>query len=419
MPKVRSRYRKWEHVYPWSGVSRWGEFASGSTVLTEQQWTDDELHAWPRLRGSGRDVGGPFSSCRTKVVYDFVPTHFDLTGRYGATWSGTVLPRFNKSATETLNGLNSKDLVLFWSSSESERLNDTQRQFYGTTAINRTLPTNPIVDSSVSIAELFREGLPSLIGSAMLRDKIGFFRSIGSEYLNIEFGWKPLVADLQSAAQAVVQSEKFLLQLQRDSGKNVRRRFVFPAALKTSIGDRVTAGTTTPEPNTAYFWRSGRVSDTITSQTKIWFSGCYTFHYDPGDLSEISRIATQARLLYGAKLTPDVIWELAPWSWLVDWMFNVGPVLSNLSAFSQDGLVLRYGYLQDHSKVSFKVSHRDAVTWTGQAPYGGSFGGAAVVETKTRTRATPYGFGAAIDGFTVRQWSILGALGLTRLPGSL
>jgi len=40
-------------------------------------------------------------------------------------------------------------------------------------------------------------------------------------------------------------------------------------------------------------------------------------------------------------------------------------------------------------------------------------------EKKTRVRASPYGFGLSLDGLSDKQWSILGALGLTKAPRSL
>jgi hypothetical protein len=132
-------------------------------------------------------------------------------------------------------------------------------------------------------------------------------------------------------------------------------------------------------------------------------------------MSEASRIATQARLLYGLELTPEVVWNLAPWSWLVDWVTNVGSVLHNVSAFQSDGLVMPYAYVMDQSfhktervigpfhvfpDITQKgVQYRSIVT---------------KVERKTRIKASPFGISLIESQFTNRQWAILAALGITR-----
>jgi hypothetical protein len=135
-------------------------------------------------------------------------------------------------------------------------------------------------------------------------------------------------------------------------------------------------------------------------------------------MSEVSRIATQARLLYGLELSPEVVWNLAPWSWLIDWVAEVGPLMINVSAFSQDGLVLRYGYvMEENFRRVTRINQRANVPRGTDLPR-------EVRETFTgkrlmRRKATPYGFGLDFGGFSARQWSILGALGITLAPRRL
>jgi hypothetical protein len=282
----------------------------------------------------------------------------------------------------------------------------------GTKMVASTIPTNPVVDGSVGLAELFREGIPSMIGSSLLKSRVGFLRGLGSEYLNFEFGWKPLVSDVKNAAKAIVESEMILRQLARDSGKNVRRRRHIPEIRTT---EAFTSSNGYPFALAANNWFSSswaRVSDNYKRDT--WFSGCYTWHYDPGELNSVSRIATQARLLYGLELTPEVLWNLAPWSWLVDWFANVGPLLHNVSAFQNDQLVLRYGYVMDrHQRSSTVVSN---VTRVNGNSLPDMYTEVYQVDWKKRVQATPYGFGVASSSFTNRQWAILAALGITRGP---
>jgi len=100
---------------------------------------------------------------------------------------------------------------------------------------------------------------------------------------------------------------------------------------------------------------------------------------------------------------------------LADWKLNIGQVLSNMSAFQNDNLVLRYGYIMQ--TITVDVTHRT----TGLQTRPGTWNPSAVVTTfrserKIRQRATPYGFGLDPKNFSESQWAILGALGMTMAP---
>jgi len=115
--------------------------------------------------------------------------------------------------------------------------------------------------------------------------------------------------------------------------------------------------------------------------------------------------------LWGLRISPELLWELTPWSWAADWVGNVGEVIHNLSAFSNDKLVLRWGY------IMFKYTCRDTYLLEGVRLKGmpsGPVSQTFVTQVKKRNRATPYGFGLDPAAFTTRQWAILGALGISR-----
>ncbi len=397
------------------------EYFPWDVTFHDRQITTSEGHRWPKGRGV-RDVGGNFDTIKLSFRSS------DLGGSYYATGIPSATSDFGYNGSCTANvtaalGANplaftkpdaSDAEILAWVPTSSEGALTA----LGTSMIANTIPTNPTVDGSVALAELYREGIPSMIGAAFLRDKASFFRSLGSEYLSLEFGWKPLVSDLKSAAKAIIDSDEILKQLARDSGKNVRRR--------RSLQRQTTFSSNGLQSNVVFMSALGsgwfdsastyRVSELQTRQQS--FSGCYTYHYDPGHMSTVERISTQARLLYGLELTPEVLWNLAPWSWLVDWVTDVGPLLGNLSAFQQDGLVLRYGYVMEENFRRVRRTNE-----RGNIPKGTSLP-RSVTETfvgkrQVRRKATPYGFGLDFAGFSARQWSILLALGITRAPGRL
>lgn len=284
-------------------------------------------------------------------------------------------------------------------------------KLYGSRALNATYPTKPGANLATMLGELKRDGVPALIGSDFLRHRTR--SALAGEYLNIEFGWKPLVSDLQALLRTVVNSTAILEQFRRDSGRIVRRRFSFPAESST-VGS-------VSFPGSNYYGvvdDSGSARDysyTDTVNTRIWYSGAYSYYLDVGDnlISKARMYEQMANRLLGTRLTPDVLWELTPWSWLVDWFATVGQSLSNASALSVDGLVIRYGYLMRHT-VSVRTVH-GAYKFS-QLADPVSVSSSYRSERKERYRSTPFGFGLTVAGFTPRQWAILGALGMTRAP---
>jgi hypothetical protein len=293
----------------------------------------------------------------------------------------------------------------------------------GTTAIARCIPTNPVADAGTFIGEL-KSGLPKLVGRELFKTKMKDYRKYGSEYLNVEFGWKPLISDLQKFGEATIESEKIIEQLHRDSGKNIRRKHTFP--------DEVTTTTFTSSGNVLaycngvsvypYCFQSptGAKLTTVTETTvRTWFSGCFTYHLNLGTTlpDKIARQAAEARKLYGVELTPATVWNLAPWSWIVDWEGNVGDVLHNVSRFAQDGLVMRYGYIMQEKtcKVTSTLPFQGRLYKSPRE----SLSLSITTQSKVRRRATPFGFGFDMTALTGRQSAILGALGISRGPRHL
>jgi hypothetical protein len=297
---------------------------------------------------------------------------------------------------------------------------DSQLDAWGTKAIANCKPDNPTAHGAVALLELYREGLPHMIGSALWEQKARHALSKGGdEYLNVEFGWKPLVQDITDFCTGVINFDSIASQYERDAGRVVRRRYEFPTdvteeSIKVSnSGVNMSPGSTTlykPFPDDA----PGPTFRHRRTYAKRWFSGAFTYHL-PSDYdarSETSKHAYLARHVLGLELTPTVLWELAPWSWAVDWFTNAGDVISNFQSFVLDGMVMRYGYLMEHTYVR-DTYYLDGSTGLQAA----SIRPQPVIlmsESKVRRRATPFGFGLTLSGLTLRQKAIAAALGLTK-----
>jgi hypothetical protein len=298
----------------------------------------------------------------------------------------------------------------------------TASKMDGAAAIRATIPTNPAAQLATATGEFLKEGLPSLVGSTFFKDTTLSAKNAGKEYLNFEFGWKPIVKDLKSLANAAANHAKLIKQLQRDSGRVVRRGFTFPIEQRTAVqygSGSLYSGLMPDWMIRAFSKRGGPTTVTDTYTRQRWFRGAYTFYvnFSPEELNHAEEIEKKAQHLLGLELTPEVVWNLTPWSWLADWVGNVGDNLHNASRFSEDNLVLRYGYLMVHDNVERVRTLSGCLTHAGD--YIGDLTLTSGRDHKQRIKATPYGFGLDTSGFSPKQWAILSALGLTKAPDRL
>jgi hypothetical protein len=142
----------------------------------------------------------------------------------------------------------------------------------------------------------------------------------------------------------------------------------------------------------------------------------------PEALEELSLYEEKANALLGTRLDPEVVYNLVPWTWLLDWFVNFGDVVANASAISSDNLVMQYGYLMRTTSV------RKELTWPqglwGRRPTGQlasswkqflpTYSQTTSLVTKQRGKASPFGFGLNPSDFSPDQLAILAALGLSR-----
>jgi len=375
------------------------------------QITVSEGHPWSRTNKRPKgDVGGDFFTSKTYVPNAGSADHghreraqylFENSDYYHIeNFNGIVLP--------CTPGLLSFPAPINSSNAQLNAL--------GATAVARCKPTNSVAELATAVGELRKDGLPHLPGISLWRDQARLFRSLGKEYLNHKFGWQPFINDIRNVASAVSRANTVLKQFERDSGRLVRRHYSFP------IQTEDTTSVFLPGPRLAYmvppasqFWGGprGDVVRRRVKTTRRWFSGAFTYHLPSGSTArgKLERYALEADKLLGVLPTPEVIWNLAPWSWAVDWFSNTGDVISNLSDYAVYGLVMQYGYIMEHSMT------QDTYTMSGgtglkflqdTTPL------TLVQETKIRRRANPFGFGVSWDGLSPTQLAIAAAIGVTR-----
>lgn len=380
---------------------------TATSTLYTTQTTESEGHPFSRLGKSDMDIGGEFFSKRSWHIHNCPYLEIWSGAPHNSSfYRGRIFPR--NFATPQLWTNDFADLM------PTER---TVLDALGTTAIAQTIPTNPVASLATFIGEL-REGFPRIIGSTVFKSRLRNLRKgVGREYLNWEFGWKPLIADVQRFIHAARNADKLWAQFLRDSGRRVRRRYTFPRV-------ETVQSSTSDEPIVMFgmigndgFWQGGNnifprfyESREITDR---WFSGAFTYYadHDPAVMNSWKGHLQRFNKLYGVKLTPDVLWNLSPWSWAADWFSNTGDVVHNITQFSDDGLVMPYGYMMEHK------SRQDTYRMRDVTPKGYNIPDLTEVfrtTVKYRIQATPYGFGLDLGDLSPRQLAIIAALGLSR-----
>lgn len=394
--------------------------------LQGKQVTVSESHPdWRRLSAAAGDVGGNFSSTRQYAHSPIGNVHVDT----GWAPSGiTYDVRYVYDGPMSFSGWNVPGTTPFppFASSSVSTLNS-----YGATAIARCAPTKPTANLATALLEVYHDGLPKMIGRDTWRLRTEKAKDLhrqgavqgSSEFLNYQFGILPLVGDVQDFVKAVINLDKLLQQFIRDNGQVVRRRYSFKPEVSTV--ETVVNANATPwlGSNSANFVNTvalPRPQLLRRRETTVnrWFSGAFVYHLPQTFFAELYTPFAKEfqiyRKVFGLELTPEVLWEVAPWSWAVDWFSNVGDVVHNTSAWANNGLVMKYGYIMEHSIV------RDTYTYVGLTRLKGDSTSRPpdlilTSESKLRRAANPFGFGLTLDGLTNLQKSILVAVGLSRL----
>jgi hypothetical protein len=287
---------------------------------------------------------------------------------------------------------------------------------YGATAIHIVDPTNPNAQFGIALGETLLDKRLSVPGIQGWRRRTEVAKAAGSEYLSAVFGWLPLVRDMKNTAQSIKDGNTIMENYRSASGTLVHREFAFDDIVDSSEvivnpSARCTYSAVTnvvPLNGTA-----APITLKTESHTKRWFSGAFT--YTSGGNSDLQRctsINSEADKLFGLSLTPDIVWELTPWSWAIDWVSNAGDVISNATSFALAGLVMKYGYIMEETST----------TWTYSMPSTGINGVKGsppdcvfTKVTKRRREANPFGFGLTWEGLSPTQLAITAALGITHL----
>ena len=381
----------------------------GSFVGTQR--TTSSSHKWPPKKGASPvDSGGAFFTQKVEF-YPGGETINEDSGISTGVWyrlSGPVYASYSSAIGSAADF--------------AKPSSDSQLDAIGSLLMSRALPTNPLSGMGQFLGELRNDGIPSLPTIKAWRNRAAYFKRLAKsgsdEYLNVQFGWVPFINDIVDFCSVVKNASKHIQQYQKNSGQPVYRRRSLPEETSTTVTSPVD-GYPSPSGVTPLYASAGKYTRSTVTSTKRWASFCFTYYLPPDDgtiIGKYRHYEALANKLFGLRITPDLLWKLAPWSWAVDWVTNTGALIRNWSAFQNDGLVLRYGYVMEQITVTRTDSLQGVKFKSGRIL---NLNQVKISTTKSRRRATPYGFGLNPQSFSAFQWSIIAALGISKAPRSL
>jgi hypothetical protein len=272
-------------------------------------------------------------------------------------------------------------------------------------------PDKPMVQLAQTIAELRREGLPSVVGTQLLKSRS--LSSLGKEHLGVQFGWKPIIQDVYNMADVIARGDAVMQKYWREGNKLQRRHWLLPVE-RTIVRENVglMGGVW---PSTTGNLVSNQTSDLFRTReitVKRRFSAAYKYYVPIGDQNSAlaARKVLELKKKYGLNIDPALLWELTPWSWFVDWFIPMGKFLTSVSSFVFGNSACPWAYISEHYTVTDTYERPLAICVDG-TPVGPL---TVHYDVKRRIPASPFGFNLTWDGFNPWQLGILAALGISR-----
>lgn len=207
------------------------------------------------------------------------------------------------------------------------------------------LPEHRSFDALREIGEL--KDLPGTIQAtfdALLGSLSGSLRKdISSVYLNKEYGWDPLVKSLTDLVKTPAKIANRVNYLMSRLGKPT----TFSASRTlTEPLESTTGFAYSPLLDMTDLGTSSGGSRKITLRSAI---NCLV-KFPPLELPVLRNELLQK--MWGLRFQPQDLYNLIPWTWLIDWFTGLGRYIENFCVINENSSIVNYGFLTYSSKAS-------------------------------------------------------------------
>jgi hypothetical protein len=152
------------------------------------------------------------------------------------------------------------------------------------------------------------------------RSKLPLLKNITGAHLNVSFGWLPFISDVQRIFGALKNFQKKVRKLQEESSKPRKRHF----RRYLDTVDLPSDGFIGTADANGQFSR-----ETTWLQHPLYCATADYVHVMP-DMSLVMNQVAGFLDSLGVQLNASIIWNAIPYSFVVDWFFNVGDWMNQL-----------------------------------------------------------------------------------------
>lgn len=255
---------------------------------------------------------------------------------------------------------------------------------------------------------------------------IGHFMSpknAAKHFLNHNFGWVPFLKDVSDLIDNVKNAQDKISRLKRDNGNWVRRRAILVNQTDTVVTKTPGIGVSYQGTNDVYEIVSGHYRDpyyefhktTTTFAQSVGSFRYYLPEFDPNlpDQSGLLGDIKRRMAIHGARINPSNVYKAVPWTWLIDWVSDIGKSIQAVQDQTMDNMAARYLYLIHHQVKT--ITMKQHIFFNAASGGERTFEYTQLIDCKQRKEAdSPFGFGLTWQNLNAKQLALLGALGITR-----
>lgn len=415
-------------------------------IYKRGQFTKDSI-----FRGKLRErIGSPFLSLRYDLGYDpsnvvGFGTRFERSGGSGskiiAKYEGGFMPPPNvyfgtgfeftdltpllistNPVIPSIAGLGSKAWNL--TRPNLEQMSSFQDVFESNEIPGQFTGTRDFVHHAREISQDWKNKYLADMGTHV-RGTDRITAAISREWLNANFGWLPFLRSIYDLSQIIGNFRNLVVKFTKLNGRPFRIR----KNLVNGDPSEVELSSTSYAPNsisyalpvfpqsfpTKYFAATPHYSLTEVTRLRQWGVGKWTYYrpeFDaaqPGFYSAFNKMK-QALTLTGLRITPTALYNVIPWTWLLDWVTNVGDYIDELTGIWEDQIVNHYCFVMQSKEVQrrfvvFLPFHDSPLNLTFTR----------LRSSKERGKgSSPFGFDLDVSNLSMRQLSILAAIKTSR-----
>lgn len=244
-------------------------------------------------------------------------------------------------------------------------------------------------------------------------------KGLGDQFLNQQFGWRPLINDIRKTFEVVTNFRTHVERKRKTNGEWIRRR-AYEDPIQSAELLYYNNGTSNfCRPSLGYdkiLPNGGKQFVFRQRFSRVWYAGAFRSYYPEFDADYEAQYPTVAKVqqmvdLLGLNVNPSNLYAVMPWTWLIDWFADVSDGVQRFQDWATDAVVSKYFYLMRTTYDRFKfLSEFVDVNGTNH-----SFEWYRSVTVKRRkVGGSPFSFSAQPGGLNPTQLAILGALGVTR-----